>query len=188
MLKELLAKEDGVIIHPTDTCYGLACRIDRPLAIKSIYEMKGRNPTQPSSILVSDLPMLERYALLSPYQRRIITTYSPERLTYILPLKKGNVLPEEVHHKDTISIRIPKKKSLRKLIQSVGTPLMTTSVNKGGEREATSESEILIFLHNTIHKPELVLLASTLQKTKPSTIIRVTHDSYDIVRHGSFPL
>ena len=43
---------DGkVIVFPTDTVYGLGCRIDDKLAIKKIYEIKNRDYSKPLAVL-----------------------------------------------------------------------------------------------------------------------------------------
>lgn len=51
---DALSRDDGVIVVPTDTTYGLICRLDRPYAIERVYELKGRDRSKPLIILGSD--------------------------------------------------------------------------------------------------------------------------------------
>ena len=41
----------GVAVFPADTVYGLACAPDDELAFRRIYELKGRPPNKPSSVM-----------------------------------------------------------------------------------------------------------------------------------------
>lgn len=49
-----LARKDGVIVVPTDTTYGVICRLDFPEAIERIYSLKDRDHSKPLIILGSD--------------------------------------------------------------------------------------------------------------------------------------
>jgi L-threonylcarbamoyladenylate synthase len=57
-----LSLKDGVIVIPTDTTYGVICRLDQPDAIDRIYDLKGRDRSKPLIILGSDPNMLFLWA------------------------------------------------------------------------------------------------------------------------------
>ena len=56
-----LLSSGGIIALPTDTVYGIACCIHSDEAIKRIYDIKGRNTSNPISICVADLDDMQRY-------------------------------------------------------------------------------------------------------------------------------
>ncbi|HLF69570.1 MAG TPA: Sua5/YciO/YrdC/YwlC family protein, partial [Actinomycetota bacterium] len=47
--------EGGIVVLPTDTVYGIAARIDRPSAVKRIFELKSRPDALALAVLVADL-------------------------------------------------------------------------------------------------------------------------------------
>ena len=50
-----LLKKNQVIIHPTETVYGLAGNYSSDRVIQKVMEIKGRKTTQPFSILVDNV-------------------------------------------------------------------------------------------------------------------------------------
>ncbi len=182
------ALQDGtVMVHPSDTCYGLACSVLHHGAIERIYSIKQRELSKPSSILVSDIPMLLRVAAPSKKALECIATYGAERVTYLLPLR-DHTLHGSLHQHGTISVRIPKQLVLRRMIQSLGHPILTTSANLKGAPESYTEGEVYSFLSTITEPVPITLLAGSLQKIAPSTIIDMRGDHPTIIRQGSFTL
>ena len=54
-------KDDGVIILPTDTVYGLAVSYNSEAGVKKIYDIKKRKLDKKLPIIVNSYGMLERY-------------------------------------------------------------------------------------------------------------------------------
>ena len=54
--------EDGVIIVPTDTIYGLACLSSSKVAIDRIYDMKQRGRDKPLPLIVDTYDRLLKVA------------------------------------------------------------------------------------------------------------------------------
>ena len=45
-------KEDGILIFPTDTVYGIGCILNKT-AIRKLYKIKNRPATQPTAVLMT---------------------------------------------------------------------------------------------------------------------------------------
>jgi L-threonylcarbamoyladenylate synthase len=84
MLEECLAG-DGVAVIPTDTVYGLACNPRSEIAMRRIYELKGRPPAKPAAVMFfsprSALASLEE---LGPRTRAALGTLLPGPVTLLL--------------------------------------------------------------------------------------------------------
>ena len=68
-IDELVKKlqNDGVIVIPTDTVYGISCSVNSEVGMKKINKAKKREIPKPFNILVSDKEMLKEYVVsLSP--------------------------------------------------------------------------------------------------------------------------
>ncbi|HVH31211.1 MAG TPA: Sua5/YciO/YrdC/YwlC family protein, partial [bacterium] len=50
------------IVFPTDTVYGLGCRIDDEVSVRRVYEIKGRPSTEPLPVLLADPNQVQTYA------------------------------------------------------------------------------------------------------------------------------
>ena len=49
-----------IAVYPTDTVYGLGCRIDLVDSVKKIFEIKKRDLSKPLSIACSDIDMAKK--------------------------------------------------------------------------------------------------------------------------------
>ena len=64
-----------IIAFPTDTVYGVGCKVDDIDAIKKIYEMKNRDYSKPLAILCPD-KNIEKYVLnISDNAKYLIDIY-----------------------------------------------------------------------------------------------------------------
>ena len=80
-----ILKNDGVILIPTDTVYGLMCDATNVKAVDKIYQMKNRDYSKPMLILVSSKDMLKKYCKdINAVEEELIDKYFPGELTIIL--------------------------------------------------------------------------------------------------------
>ncbi len=126
----------GIVIYPTDTAFGIGCRIDRPDAIKRLFQIRRRSVTQATPVLVSSISMAEEYLLSIPdlVREKLLARYWPGALTVVLPCKTDNV-PELVRGgMGTLGVRMPNHPIALKMIQQVGVPILGPSANFHGEK------------------------------------------------------
>lgn len=172
-----ILKKGGLVIYPTETCYGLGADATSQKAVKKVYLIKKRPRNKPISIVVSDIKMFKKYAYISKKAEKLIKKYMPGPLTLVL--KKKN-LPN-VLSKNKIGIRIPNNKIALKLIKEFGKPITATSANlAGGSNPYTIKSALKQI------KPDYYIDAGKLPRRKPSTIYDVEKNR--IIRKGSIRL
>src|SRR5690349_2468879 len=128
-------KQGGVIIFPTDTAFGIGCRIDNEVAIKHLFALRKRPETKATPVLVSGVQMAKEYLLEIPQDvsEKLIKPYWPGALTIVLPCKTEKV-PEFVRGKGSnLGVRMPNNTTALEIIRQVGVPLIGTSANFHGE-------------------------------------------------------
>jgi len=54
-------KNGGIGIFPTDTAFGIGCRIDNAQAVQRLFVIKERSETQATPVLVNSIAMVEEY-------------------------------------------------------------------------------------------------------------------------------
>jgi L-threonylcarbamoyladenylate synthase len=133
-----ILKAGGTLVYPTDTLYGLGCNALSEKAVGKIYALKGREEGKPLSIIVSDHAMLLEYCTVSSAQEKILHALLPGPYTFILPLRKK--LP--VSATMEIGIRVPEHMFMRQVSKELGIPVVSTSANVSGDKDAASLSSV----------------------------------------------
>ena len=125
-------RNDGIILYPTDTIWGIGCQATNEAAIKKIYQLKKRDEKKSMIILVSDAAEIELYASKPSAKLLDILANSKKPVTAIFA-SAINLPSLIINEDDTIAIRIVKDDFCNTLIRESGTPLVSTSANISGE-------------------------------------------------------
>lgn len=180
-------KSGGVIMHPTETCYGLAADIFNLQAIKKVYAIKKMKADKPVSIMVRNLYEAKKYARFNKMALKLAEKYWPGPLTIIVPRKKA--LPAYLNRGyDTVGIRCPDSKTSMELILANGGPLTTTSANITGQPEVYKVKDFLQQVSAGVAAPDYIMDEGKIAKNKPSTIVEVSPEGVRIIRKGDLVL
>ncbi len=175
-------KNGGVVIFPTDTVFGIGCRIDNKKAIKRIFEIKKRKEKVPLPILISSVEMAQKY--VEPFNKNVIeeliNKYWPGGLTIVTKVKKDKVLEIVRSNKDTVAVRMPDDKNLLEIIEKISVPIIGTSANFHGK---PSSSKLEDLDQKLLEKVDFVL-PGVCKGSLSSTIIDVTRKEWKIIREG----
>jgi len=169
-------KAGGVVMHPTETCYGLAVDVRNPQAIEKLYKLKGRDAAKPVSILVSDLGMAKKYGEFSKEALRLADQYWPGPLTILVPRVDGK-------SQAFVGIRCADHEFSLELVKAFGSAITTTSANLAG-KEPLYEANVEVF-GDLAKEIDLVIDGGRIPARRPSTIVKVVDDKVELVREGS---
>lgn len=128
----------GIVAYPTDTLYGIGCDATNKEAVVRLRKLKGRDAKKPLSIIVADFPAIEGLCSLSGRQKETLHTLLPGPYTFILPLRKPLPVCEGLE----VGIRVPEHAFMRQVSQKLGVPIVSTSANLSGEKEAAEAGGI----------------------------------------------
>ena len=174
-----ILKNGGLVVYPTDTIYGLGCDLHNKKALKKLYRIKGMDEKTPLSFISPDLSEVSRYAGVSDKAYRIMNRCLPGPFTFILPAKK-EVNKNMLYKRKGIGIRVPDDTICRLLTQTLGNPVISTSVPLWGEKILNSGEAIHEYFEKQI---DLVLDIGVLV-SEPSTIVDFTTEPFEITRQG----
>ncbi len=174
-------QEDGVIVYPTDTFYGIGGNCYSKEALRKIFKLKKRPSSRGLPVLVSGLEMAKGMAAeIPPVFFALAARFWPGPLTLVL--KAAPHLPRElIGPKKMIGIRLPDVPWLQALIRETGVPLIATSANISGEGEIASPEEVS---HLFQEKVDLIVDGGPTPGGKPSTVIDLTGEKPVLVREG----
>ncbi len=136
-----ILKVGGVAVLPTDTIYGLHCVAGNSGSVRRIRNIKGGGERTGFVLLASYQKMV--YSLITKWpldSRGILERLWPAPLTALLPARED--LPGEITRERKVAVRIPRLKALREIIDKVGEPLVSTSVNMSGYPPMRAMGEI----------------------------------------------
>lgn len=175
-------KNDGVIIYPTDTVYGLGCDINSNKALERIALMKGVKLEKAKfSFICDSLSHLSDYVkqIDSP-TFKILKRALPGPYTFILP--GSNNLPKAFKKKKTVGIRIPDSNIVKAIVSSLGNPIVSTSIRDDDDvLEYTTDPELIFEKWENLVD---LVVDGGYGDNYASTIIDLTGDVPEVVREG----
>ena len=168
-----LINRGEIVAFPTETVYGLGADAFNVEACKKIYEVKGRPNNKPLSFMVASREMIEDIVVVSKLADKLINTFLPGALTFILP---------SININSTIGIRMPDNEIALALIKSAGCPIAAPSANLSGQAAPVSAQEVFKSFNGKI---PLILDGGICQCGISSTIVDLTGEEPLILREGA---
>lgn len=170
-----------VIAFPTETLYGLGGDALNAAAVEKVFQLKGRDPTNPIPVLIADRSMLSRLVLnVSPLAERLIAHFWPGPLTIVLPARRDIARPL-VSAAGNIGVRISSQPIANELVQALGHPLTATSANPSGRPAARNDREARDYFSGQI---DIFVDGGTLTSKTGSTVVEISGDLIKIIRQG----
>ncbi len=165
-------KSGGVIVHPTDTCYGMAADINNQEAINKVYKLKGRDFNTPLFIIVRNIPEFKKYGEWNSGIKKIIQENPRKMFTFVVPRRK--ILPDFLNPDfKTVGVQTPKNKFSLSLLKKFGSPLIGTSANISGQPVVYSAEDLLAQFNRAKRYPDLILDVGRLAAKKPSSVVEI---------------
>jgi L-threonylcarbamoyladenylate synthase len=132
-----------LVAFPTETVYGLGADALNPIAVKKIYETKGRPDWHPLIVHIESADFVETWVNNPPsYAKRITDAFWPGPLTLVL--ERRIEIPDAVTAGlDTVAIRVPANENAQLLLKAFGSGIAAPSANKFGRVSATSAQHVL---------------------------------------------
>lgn len=175
---------DGVVLFPTDTVYGLAAHPESETAVNKIYALKNRPKHMKLPFMVSSIDDMKALGLdVNDNALKLLhSEFMPGAVSLVLGFVTG---PEKsfLAGRDEVAIRIPDQKSILEIIAQTG-PLLVTSANIHG-RESTPKT-VAEILDELVGMPDLVIDGGVIENIH-STIVNCRQNPPVIEREGLIP-
>lgn len=172
-------KKGGVVIFPTDTVFGIGCRVSDKKSIKRLYKIKKRSLGNPMLILVKDYQQAQEYGIFNAKAEKLAREFWPGPLTLVVAAREA--APKIIRSSDnSIGVRQPKHQIVEELIEAVGEPILAPSANFTGKRAPEKLSEI----DNNLVKLVDFVLDFDCGGGRPSTVVKILDNKHQILRKG----
>ena len=176
----------GIIIFPTDTAYGIGCRIDKVKSIEKLFKLRKRPYTQATPVLISSTKMAKDYVLQIPkdVESELINKFWPGALTVVF-LAKIDKIPSLVRGGGkNIGVRMPNNSIMLEIIEKVGVPLLGPSANFHGEKTPFRIEDVD---KNLLKQVDFVVVGECSLKNI-STVIDCTTKPWKTLRQGALKI
>ena len=176
-----IVSKGGVIAMPTDSSYALACHLDDKDAVELVRRIRGLDEKQHLSLLVRDLSELDNFAMVDNRQYRQIKSVTPGPYVFILQATKE--VPRRLSHpsRKTIGLRVPDHAITLALLESLGQPLLGTTLILPPDDEPLNDPEEI---RTRLEKQVDLVIDGGACPREPSTVIDLTGDAPELIRAG----
>lgn len=168
-----------LIVYPTDTVYGIGASIYNESAVKSLFAAKKRPYDMALSVAVADKDQIGKIAVINRNAEKLIDAFFPGPLTIIIK-KKPDVPHLVTACSDKVGIRIPDHPIAREIARLSG-PIVATSANTHSNPDAVNIDMATDAFGDSV---DVYVDAGPSTGGKPSTIVWIKDDEYEIIRQG----
>lgn len=129
-------KEGGLLLYPTETFFGIGCKVGHDEAIARIFQIKRRLFAMPLPVILGDVRHLADVAQtpesLEPDVERLAAAFWPGPLSLILPARM-HISPLLTGGTGNIAVRVSPHPAARELARRAGGAIVASSANISGQ-------------------------------------------------------
>ncbi len=177
-------KSGGLVIYPTETCYGAGVDATNQKAVDKLLAYKARREGRPLSVTVTNQSMASKYVKLNTSAINLYKKFLPGPLT-VVSAGRHKLARGVESETGTLGIRIPHHPAALELVRRLGRPITATSANVSYKPRPYSIKQLLA---QTSKKQQqlinFIIDIGALPKRPVSTIVDTTLDDPLIIRQG----
>lgn len=174
-------RDGAVLVYPTDSGYALGCHLGDKDAVDRIRVLRELDDKHNLTLVCRDLSEIATYAQVDNQSYRLLRSLTPGPYTFILDATRE--VPRRLQHprRKTIGIRVPGHPVVDALLDLLGEPLISTTLQLPGDAQPLSDPrEIKERLRHGVD----VIIDGGLGSAEPTTIIDLTGAAPVVLRKG----
>jgi len=181
-------KMGGVIIFPTETCYGIGVDATSYDAVEKVIQFKGSNRNKPISVMVFDKTTAKKYVEINKSADNLYRQFLPGPIT-VVSKSRGKVCAKLESERKTLGIRIPDYPLVLSICRSFKKPITATSANQTGKKSPYSLSDVIKYTsQKRLKLVDLFIDAGRLPDHLPSTVVDTTVNEIKVLRQGEITI
>jgi L-threonylcarbamoyladenylate synthase len=179
--------DGGIVIYPTETCYGIGVDSTNSRAVEKLLRYKGDRKGKPISVAVSGKEMADDYIEFNPQAENLFNNFLPGPIT-IVAKGKHKVDSKLESEEGKLGIRFPNHDLALEIIEKFGVPITSTSANiSHGKTPYEIKKDIFNRIPDSKKEMiDLIIDAGKLAPHPPSTIVDTVLNDPKILRQGEF--
>lgn len=177
-----ILRDGGLIAYPTDSCYALGCTLDSREGLERIRRIRQVGANHDFTLVCADFAQLSQFVIVSNPVFRLVKNSTPGPYTFILRATKE--VPRRMAHprKKTVGVRIPDHRIAHALVETLGEPIVSSTLLLPGHEDPPAEGWIV---QDLIDPQVDAIIAADEVGTLPTTVIDLSADELVIRREGA---
>ena len=176
-----IIRKGGLMIYPTDSCYAFGWHIGDRDPAERLQQIRQTGKAHNFTLACRDLSEIATYARVENWCYRLLRAHTPGPYTFVL--KATREVPRRLQnpHRQTIGIRVPEHKVAHTLLELLGEPMLSCTLQWPDDDEPIGDPEE--------HRDELeravdlVLDAGTCGLV-PTTVLDLSGSAPMLIRQG----
>lgn len=188
-----LVDAGGLAAFPTETVYGIACRVETD-SLTKLNNLKGRDSEKRYTLHIGQKSDVEKYVpAVGLRTKKLVKNGWPGPLTIVFELAEHDIekqrkifekgVFENLYKDNSIGIRCPDNAIAAMLLQTIKHPVVAPSANKTGQSPAVDANQVLAQFSGQI---DLLLDAGPCKYKKSSTVVKIGKKGLEILRPGVY--
>ncbi len=171
----------AVIAYPTDSCYALGCHLGDREAAERLRRIRKFDRHHQFTLMCRDLSEIATYARVDNTQFRLLKRLTPGAYTFVLEATKE--LPRRIAHekRKTIGIRVPENVIAQSLLETLGEPLISCTLQFPGEDDPVSDPQEW---RAQLQRDVDIVIDGGNCGLMPTTVLDLTDGAVQLVRQG----
>ncbi len=188
-----LIEAGGLVAFPTETVYGIACRVGRD-AFTRLNALKGRHPDKHYTLHIGQVDDYREYVpKVNLRTEKLIRRAWPGPLTLVFEIdpidltnlksRVENDVFDILYKNGSIGIRCPDHEAASMLLRLANCPVIAPSANLAGQPPATNAEQVAAHLADQI---DLILDDGPCRYSTSSTVAKVGKEGMTTLREGVY--
>ena len=171
-------RKGGLVVYPTDSCYAIGCHIGDKAAQDRIRKIRQLDDNHDFTLVCRDLSEISLYAKVDNSAYKIIKSLTPGPYTFIL--KATREVPKRLQNpkRKTIGLRIPDNPIALALLEALGEPIMTSTLQMPDDDLPLSDPDEI---DDRLGKLVDLIIDGGPCELEPTSVIELMND-YPVIR------
>ncbi len=176
-----IIRNGGVVVYPTDSSYAIGCAMGNKAGIERIRRLRQLDDKHNFTLVCRDLSELGTYAKVDNATFRLLKNNTPGPYTFIL--HATTEVPRRLLHpkRRTIGLRIPDHQLTLALLEALGEPLMSVTLQLPGESLPLTDAEDI---RERLDKQVDLIIDGGACTIEPTTVVALLNGETEVRRIG----
>ena len=176
-----ILNDGGILVYPTDSVYGIGCKIGDKRALERIRKIRNLNKDHNFTLLCRNISEVAIYAKLNNSNFRTLRTFTPGPFTFVLAA--SSELPRRLLHpkRKTVGVRIPDNLVIQALMNALSGPVINMTFTLPDDEFGLSDA---YEIKQRVGAQVDAIIDGGYCGILPSTVVDLTDDTPTLVRQG----
>ena len=176
-----ILNDGGILVYPTDSVYGIGCKIGDKRALERIRKIRNLNKDHNFTLLCRNISEVAVYAKLNNSNFRTLKTFTPGPFTFVLAA--SSELPRRLLHpkRKTVGVRIPDNLVIQALMKALAGPVINMTFTLPDDEFGLSDA---YEIKQRVGAQVDAIIDGGYCGILPSTVVDLTDDIPTLVRQG----